>query len=143
MTNTPTAQQLVDKQLSQLQALHSLLHSEKEILQQHKPDALVEVIDKKNSLLVEIQTLDLTIGRSVEFAQSKAAGEFQQELNDVKTLLLDCQELNFVNGQIIQQSQLAVERMKTSLLESHNKSAITYDGKGKKSAGLSSLNIKA
>ncbi|MCJ8320768.1 MAG: flagellar protein FlgN [Colwellia sp.] len=143
MTNTPSAQQLVDKQLSQLQALHNLLNSEKEILQQHEPDALVEVTQNKNSLLVEIQTLDLTISRSVEFAQNKAAGEFQQELNDIKILLLSCQELNSVNGQIIQHSQLAVERMKTSLLESHNRSAITYDGKGKTSASLSSLDLKA
>lgn len=143
MSDTLTAQQLVDKQLSQLQVLNSLLITEKEILQQHKPDALIEITRKKNDLLVEIQALDLLISRNVEFAQNKAAGEFQQELGEIKTLLLDCQNLNVVNGNIIQQSQLAVERMKTSLLENHNRSAITYDGKGKKSASLSSLDLKA
>jgi flagellar biosynthesis protein FlgN len=57
--------------------------------------------------------------------------------------LARCQKQNVVNGSIIQQSQLAVERMKTSLLDNHNKSAVTYNEGGKKYASLSSLNLKA
>ena len=41
------------------------------------------------------------------------------------------------------QSSLAAERMKNSLLENHNRSSMTYNSKGKKSGGLSSLGIKA
>ena len=143
MISEQTSEQLITQQLTQLQNLKSLLDSEKETLQKHNPDALNELTQQKNNLLIEIKELDQIIGRNVEFAQDKAAGKFQSELEEIKNLLSHCQELNFVNGQIIQQSQLAVERMKTSLLENHNKSAITYDGKGKKSAGLSSLNLKA
>ena len=143
MTTEQTAQQLVEKQLAQLLTLESLLTTEKEILQQHNPDALIEVSQQKNQLLIEIQSLDSVLSVHTEFAQNKAAGQFQQELEEIKVRLTHCQELNFINGQIIEQSQLAVERMKTSLLENHNKSAITYDGKGKKSAGLSSLDLKA
>ncbi len=143
MTNTANAQQLVSQQLSQLHSLKCLLDEEKQVLQNHNPDDLTELTNNKNILLIEIKDLDLTIARSVEFAQNKAAGQYQSELDEIKTLLTECKAINFVNGQIIEQSQLAVQRMKTSLLESHNKSAITYDGKGKKSAGLSSLNIKA
>ncbi len=136
-------EQLVNQQLAQLQALKTVLDTEKEILQQHNPDKLTEITQQKNTLLLEIKSLDSIIGRNTEFAQGKAAGKYQSELTEIKELLNHCQERNAVNGQIIQQSQLAVERMKTSLLESHNKSAITYDEKGKKSAGLSSLNLKA
>lgn len=143
MTTTLTAQQLITQQLTQLQTLKRLLTTEKEILQQHNPDALTEITQQKNNLLIEIKDLDLIIERNSEFAKAKASGSFKQELAEITKLLAHCQELNFVNGQIIQQSQLAVERMKTSLLESHNKSAITYDSKGKKQAGLSSLNLKA
>jgi flagella synthesis protein FlgN len=143
MTDAQTSEQLVKQQLTQLQALKGLLEEEKKVLQNHNPDDLTELTDKKNNLLIEIKDLDIIIGRSVEFAQDKAAGKYLTELDEIKDLLTRCQAINLVNGQIIQQSQLAVQRMKTSLLESHNKSAITYDDKGKKHAGLSSLNIKA
>ena len=143
MSDKLTSQQLITQQLSQLQTLTTLLTKEKEILQQHNPDELIVITQQKNELLLSIKELDDYIGVNSQFAQDKASGSFQQELVDIKLLLEQCQQQNQVNGNIIQQSQLAVDRMKTTLLESHNKSAITYDGKGKKSSGLSSLDLKA
>jgi len=138
-----TPQQLVSKQLSQLTQLETLLTAEKEILQQQNPDALIELTSEKNSLLVAIQETDNAIGQSFEFKQEKLAGNFADELSEIEAILLRCKKQNQVNGLIIHQSQLSVERMKTSLLESHNKSSMTYDNKGKTSGGLSSLGIKA
>ena len=138
---TPT--ELVAKQHQQLTLLVQIIANEKQILQQHDPQELLNISQEKNTLLVEIQQLDQEIGQNQAFAQDKAAGKLTQELVEITELLNHCQQQNRVNGQIIQQSQLAVERMKTSLLENHNKNAITYDKKGKKRAGLSSLGLKA
>jgi len=135
--------QLLAKQHEQLSALAQIIADEKQVLQQHDPEALLAISQNKNTLLLEIQKLDQTISQNQAFAQDKAAGKLTQQLTEITDLLAHCQQQNLVNGQIIQQSQLAVERMKTSLLENHNKSAITYDSKGKKSAGLSSLGLKA
>lgn len=143
MSDKVTPQQLVSKQLSQLTQLETLLTAEKEILQQQNPDALIEITSEKNSLLVAIQEIDNAIGQSFEFKQEKLAGNFADELSEIEAILLRCKKQNQVNGLIIHQSQLSVERMKTSLLESHNKSSMTYDNKGKTSGGLSSLGIKA
>lgn len=143
MSDKVTPQQLVSKQLSQLTQLETLLTAEKEILQQQNPDALIELTSEKNSLLVAIQETDNAIGQSFEFKQEKLAGNFADELSEIEAILLRCKKQNQVNGLIIHQSQLSVERMKTSLLESHNKSSMTYDNKGKTSGGLSSLGIKA
>lgn len=143
MSDKVTPQQLVSKQLSQLAQLETLLTAEKEILQQQNPDALIEITSEKNSLLVAIQKIDNAIGQSFEFKQEKLAGNFSDELSEIEAILLRCKKQNQVNGLIIHQSQLSVERMKTSLLESHNKSSMTYDNKGKTSGGLSSLGIKA
>lgn len=143
MSDKITPQQLVSKQLSQLTQLETLLTAEKEILQQQNPDALIELTSEKNSLLVAIQEIDNAIGQSFEFKQEKLAGNFSDELSEIEAILLRCKKQNQVNGLIIHQSQLSVERMKTSLLESHNKSSMTYDNKGKTSGGLSSLGIKA
>ena len=143
MSDKITPQQLVSQQLSQLTQLEALLTTEKDILQQQNPDALIEITAEKNSLLVAIQNTDNAIGQSFEFKQEKLAGSFSDELADIKAILQRCQKQNKTNGLIIHQSQLSVERMKTSLLESHNKSSMTYDNKGKTSGGLSSLGIKA
>ena len=138
---TPT--EFLAKQHQQLSLLDQIIVNEKQILQQHDPEALLEISQEKNTLLLAIQHLDQQIGQDQRFAQDKAAGKLTQPLAEITELLLQCQQKNLVNGQIIQQSQLAVERMKTSLLENHNKNAITYNSKGKKSAGLSSLGLKA
>ncbi|MCJ8296798.1 MAG: flagellar protein FlgN [Colwellia sp.] len=138
-----TSNELLTLQHQQLTALAQIIANEKHILQQHDPQALLTVSQEKNTLLLAIQQLDKNISLHQGFAQDKAAGKLVPQLAEITELLKRCQQQNLVNGQIIQHSQLAVERMKTSLLESHNKNAITYDNKGKKSAGLSSLGLKA
>ncbi len=143
MSQASNSLQLLAQQHQQLTALVSVIAHEKEVLQQHEPEDLLKVSQEKNQLLLAIQTLDQQIAHNQEFAQDKAAGKLAQPLADIAQLLEQCQQQNLVNGKIIQQSQLAVERMKTSLLESHNKNAITYNSKGKKSAGLSSIGLKA
>lgn len=135
--------ELLAQQHQQLTALAKIIADEKQVLQKHNPHALLEISQEKNTLLLAIQKLDQEIAQNQRFAQDKAAGKLTEQLIEITELLTYCQQQNLVNGQIIQQSQLAVERMKTSLLESHNKNAITYDNKGKKSAGLSSLGLKA
>lgn len=143
MLNENSSQQFVARQLSQLHALEALLLHEKETLQQHDPLALNEVTQQKNLLLVAIKELDSQIGTDQQFLQDKKAGLLEQELHDIEAVLMRCQQQNQINGHIIQQSQLSVERMKTSLLESKTKTGLTYNSKGKKSGGLSSIAIKA
>ena len=143
MSTANSAVELLTKQHNQMTALEALLIQENEILQQHQPEALTAITQQKNELLIEIQNLDQVLAGHKKFIENKTSDEYQQILAAIEALLAQCQKQNTVNGQIIQHSQLAVERMKTSLLESNNKSSITYDNKGKKSGGLSSLGIKA
>lgn len=143
MLENNTPEQLVARQKSQLTSLEALLEQEHKILQQPKPELLTKLSQEKNELLVAIQETDKTIEQNFDFKQAKYSGEFDEQLKDIKNCLQRCKQQNQINGLIIQQSQLSVERMKTSLLENHNKSAITYNSKGKTSAGLSSLGVKA
>lgn len=143
MSEKITPQQLVSQQLSQLTQLEALLSTEKEVLQQPNPEALTLLTADKNKLLIAIQEVDNAIGQSFEFKQEKLSGSYSSELAEIAATLARCKKQNQVNGLIIHQSQLSVERMKTSLLESHSKTSMTYDSKGKTSGGLSSLGIKA
>ena len=143
MSATPESIAILAQQYAQLEALEQVIAEEKLILQQHQPDTLLKISEKKNQLLIAIQGLDQQISINQAFSIDKKAGFLEKELVDIENLLHRCQQQNQINGQIITQSQLAVERMKTSLLEGHNKAAVTYDNKGKKTAGLSSIGLKA
>lgn len=134
---------MINTQLSQLQQLEEVIDNEKAILQKSSPDELSAVTEQKNQLLLAIQDLDQQFAQSPTFKQEKLQGSFDVQLAEIEQTLLRCKEKNQVNGQVIQQSQLAVERLKTTLLQQHNKSSMTYDSKGKTSGGLSSLGIKA
>ncbi|MDO6426426.1 flagellar protein FlgN [Thalassotalea sp. 1_MG-2023] len=135
--------QLLDKQFAQLQQLEVIIDEERLTLQKNSPDALAQVTEKKNALLLDIQTLDQQFSQSLAFSKQKANGELDEVLEAIEQALLRCKEKNQVNGHIIQQSQMAVERLKTTLLQQNDKSSVTYDSKGKTSGGLSSLGIKA
>lgn len=143
MSDPTTSNSLLEQQLAQLSQLEDILLQETEVLKQHSPEALTKVTQLKNQLLADIQSLDQTFGTSPQFLQQKATGELDGMLNQIEESLSRCKELNSINGQIIAQSQLAIERMKSSLLDNQDKSSMTYNAKGKKHVGLSSLGIKA
>jgi flagella synthesis protein FlgN len=138
-----TAEQLIAQQLQNLQQLEELLSVEKEVLQKQDPEALTSVTEQKNSLLQKIQQLDEQNSQDPLFKTEIESGIHTNKIAEVEAILIRCKNKNHVNGQIIQQSSLAAERMKNSLLENHNRSSMTYNSKGKKSGGLSSLGIKA
>ncbi|AOW76572.1 hypothetical protein A3Q34_06690 [Colwellia sp. PAMC 20917] len=137
------AEQLIAQQLHNLQQLEELLSVEKEVLQKQSPQALTAVTEQKEALLKDIQQLDEQNAQNIILKNEVKSGIHQQEIAEIEAILLRCKDKNQVNGQIIQQSSLAAERMKNSLLENHNRSSMTYNSKGKKSGGLSSLGIKA
>lgn len=138
-----TAEQLIAQQLQNLQQLEELLILEKEVLQRLDPEALTTVTEQKNTLLQAIQQLDEQNAQNLQLKNDISAGIHGEQLAEIEATLLRCKNKNHVNGQIVQQSSLAAERMKNSLLENHSRSSMTYDSKGKKSGGLSSLGIKA
>ncbi|WP_286265328.1 flagella synthesis protein FlgN [Thalassotalea atypica] len=143
MSDQGTSNPLLEEQFNLLSQLEKLLVQEKEVLQQRDSEALIALSQVKEQLLADIQTNDQTIATSQVFIQQKNSGQLSERLNDVESCLQRCKELNEVNGQIVAHSQVAIERMKSALLESRDKSSMTYDSKGKKHAGLSSLGIKA
>jgi flagella synthesis protein FlgN len=138
-----TAEQLIAQQLQNLQQLEDLLVLEKAVLQKQDPEDLITVTQQKNTLLQSIQKLDEKNAQDPVLKNEIESGIHQKKIDEIEAILIRCKNKNHVNGQVIQQSSLAAERMKNSLLENHNRSSMTYNSKGKKSGGLSSLGIKA
>lgn len=138
-----TSEDLLAQQLNQLTHLLALLEKEKQVLQTHSPEDLTAVTLEKNTLLLAVQETDTLFSQHPSFKQEKASGIHQKTLESIEDLLQQCKKLNTVNGMIIQQSQISVAKMKTSLLTNSNRSSMTYDNKGKTSGTLKSLDIKA
>lgn len=143
MTDVTNALELLTQQNNQLIELEHLLKDEYEILKQHSPDKLIAVNKLKNELLVKIDATDKLLASDAQFVEDKKNGNYSEELKAIENILLNCKNSNQVNGEIIHKSQLSVERMRTTLLENHTRSTLTYDNKGKTSGGLSSLDLKA
>jgi len=143
VTDTTNVLELLNQQNNQLGELILLLKEEYEVLQNNNPEKLIEINQLKNSLLLQIDSTDKLLASNTQFVEDKKSGVYAKELEIIKNSLIDCKNLNQVNGEIIQKSQLSVERMRTTLLENHTRSTLTYDNKGKTSGGLSSLDLKA
>lgn len=134
---------LINKQLLQVQQLEQILLQEKDILQQQNPEALVAISNKKTDLLTIINATDASSKEAPNYQQLLAYPHFTETFANIESCLAKCKELNTVNGMIIQQSSLAIERLQNELLENRSKSSMTYDNKGKKSGGLMGKGIKA
>jgi len=143
VTDVTNALELLTQQNNQLIELEHLLKDEYEILKQHSPDKLIAINKLKNELLIKIDSTDQLLANDAQFIQDKKNGKYSEELKEIENNLLTCKNSNQVNGEIIHKSQLSVERMRTTLLENHTRSTLTYDNKGKTSGGLSSLDLKA
>ena len=97
MSASMQSKELLAQQLLQLQELDQIITDEKLVLQQHQPDALLQISQKKNQLLLSIKNLDQQISVNQAFAQDKAAGFLGEELDNIENLLKLCQQKNQVN----------------------------------------------
>lgn len=143
MSNELAIESIIKKQLLQVQQLEQILMLEKEILQQHNPDELLKISHQKTDLLVAIDATEKESKTIPDYKTLITSVQFEPLLNDIETALANCKNLNTVNGMIIQQSSMAIERMQNDLVETRSKSSMTYDNKGKKSGGLQGKSIKA
>lgn len=143
MSDSVSILEILNQQNTQLCELEYLLKDEYEVLQQHNPEKLIEINQSKNTLLTQIDSTDKLLASNTQFVEDKENGLYLSELKAIENALLNCKDLNQINGGIVHKSQISIERMRNSLLESHTKSTLTYDNKGKTSGGLSSINIKA
>lgn len=143
MTDITAFTQLLDQQLKQVTQLELLLLEEKDVLQKLDHQALSQLVESKQTVLTAIETLDQAIKQAALYQEFIAETAVADMILAIENKLSDCKDLNDVNGAIIQQSDLAIERMKSALLQSRSKSSMTYDNKGKTTGGTLSKGIKA
>ena len=127
-----------DDNLSQMQGL---LAEELDLLKAHRALALPALADRKQQLLVAIETLDKTLAGQPDLQQR--LGAFPDQLQALQAKLEACQEQNNLNGRLLELSIVSNRRLASFLSKLKDSNSLTYDAKGNTRSGTRSLGIKA
>ncbi|RWT08408.1 flagellar protein FlgN [Aeromonas caviae] len=127
-----------DNNLSQMQGL---LAEEFDLLKAHRALALPALADRKQQLLVAIETLDKTLAELPDLQQQ--LGAFPTQLQALQAKLEACQEQNNLNGRLLELSIVSNRRLASFLSKLRDSSSLTYDAKGNTRSGTRSFGIKA
>ena len=123
--------ELVDNYASHLQDLIELLENEQEALKNREFDAIRECTGRKEFLLVKLEQLDLqriTMEQDTDtFTLSDVRQHFKAKIS---ALLKKCNDLNSVNGGIVEISRQFNQRMLESLLGATTENNDLYNASG-------------
>lgn len=134
---------LLTRQEMELTNLNGLLCNELEILKNRDLSVLEQASADKEALLTKINLLDKEISHYTSLEQLKEEPTHSEQVTRIISLLHECKQQNEVNGQIINNSQIAINRFKNMLQKSISNNTMTYDSKGKTSISNKSIGIKA
>jgi flagella synthesis protein FlgN len=135
--------ELLNQQEVELNKLHSLLDNEFEVLKKRDLELLENTAIEKETCLNDINQLDQSIKQLSSFEELKQDENYGEQVSRIITMLVDCKEQNEVNGQIINNSQIAMNRFKMMLQKSIANNSMTYDDKGRTNVKTTSIGIKA
>jgi len=134
---------LLDQQKQHLDALFFLLRQELAALANRDIEALENITVEKTQLLTLIQHTDKTLADISDLQTYTQQDWFTEKVSVLEELLAQCKRQNDVNEQTLEQSQLTLERLKTTLLSARGKAGLTYTNKGKPSIENKGKGIKA
>lgn len=138
MMDLPSLLRAQDDNLSQMQGL---LAEEFDLLKAHRALALPALADRKQQLLVAIETLDKTLAELPDLKQQLSA--LPTQLQALQAKLEACQEQNNLNGRLLELSIVSNRRLASFLSKLRDSSSLTYDAKGNTRSGTRSFGIKA
>lgn len=135
--------ELLAMQTNELHKLCDLLDNELAILKQRDLAQLEQNSQSKEQLLNNINQLDQALSIQISPQELKANTLFQEQVQTINQLLQACKNKNEVNGQIINNSQVAINRFKGMLQQSIANNSMTYDNKGQTNINTNSIGVKA
>lgn len=134
---------LLNNQETELTKLHELLCNELEILKNRELSLLDQASAEKEAILHNVNQIDQAISQNTSLELLQQDDNYKDQVSRITNLLHECKQQNEVNGQIINNSQIAINRFKGMLQKSISNNTMTYDNKGKTSISQNSIGIKA
>jgi flagella synthesis protein FlgN len=135
---------LVDFQLKNALELSSLLEQEKVAITSRSSSEIEAIAKQKMTLVGQLQQTDLRIAKHPHVVSLTEDILLSQIVDQIRSIVHDCQQANLVNGEALQRAQLSFNKLNNLMQQSHGKIGMTYNSGGQTHT-LSTLgtNIKA
>lgn len=134
---------LLNTQQERANQLLDILTHELEILKTRELSILEAKSQEKELCLQEINQLDSALKQHASIEELRANETYSAQVEQILDLFQQCKKQNEVNGQIINNSQIAINRFKGMLQKSIANNSMTYDEKGNTNIKTRSIGIKA
>ncbi|MBY6198949.1 flagella synthesis protein FlgN [Vibrio hangzhouensis] len=135
---------LIDYQLKNAKALSLLLSEETKAIAARDSSEIEKLAKQKMTIIGQLQQTDQRLSQHQDVARLTDEAPLAQKVADIKSIILDCQQLNEINGQSLQRAQLSFNKLNNLMQQSHGKIGMTYNAGGQTHT-LSTLgtNLKA
>ena len=123
---------LLQQQLDNTALLATTIDGEYQALIKREPDLLNSLVQKKQTLLGQIEQQDTQIKQHLDapLLNQPDQAELQQLLNAIKAQVVVCQEQNAINGELIEMSLRTTQHLTSVLTQAKAANSLTYDAKG-------------
>ena len=121
---------LVEFQLQNANELLSLLAQEQVAITQRISKQIEALALQKSTLITQLQTTDERIGRHPDVESLTTDPELKSLVEQIRTLILECQQRNELNGEALQRAQLSFHKLNNLMKQSQGKVGMTYTAKG-------------
>jgi len=124
---------LLQHQQRLLDSLAQLIADEKQALTQQQAEELLRLSGTKSELLQALKHNDGLLQAHPEREQLSLDAQLKARVDAAKQRLAQCQQLNELNGQLIEHNLASLNRLAQALQVSRNANSLTYNDKGKTS----------
>ncbi|TOJ62929.1 flagella synthesis protein FlgN [Vibrio parahaemolyticus] len=135
---------LVNFQLENAKALSTVLRQETQAITTRVSSEIESIAKQKMTLIDQLRTTDQRIASHPHVNQLTEDERLSQVVAQIQSIVLDCQQVNRVNGESLSRAQLSFNKLNNMLQHTHGKIGMTYNAGGKTHT-ISTLgtNIKA
>ncbi|SQD80467.1 flagella synthesis protein FlgN [Moritella yayanosii] len=134
-----TLPELLGLQVSYIEQLLTLLTAERSALESRDVTALEKLSQKKQQQITQIAELDVKISQHADAAALLTTYLAQKQ--QIETELSQCQELNDVNGKLIELNLRNTKRLTDIIIRSRSRNNITYDKLGRTRGSFATLGM--
>ncbi|WP_321283615.1 flagellar export chaperone FlgN [uncultured Vibrio sp.] len=135
---------LVNFQLENAKALSVILRQETQAITARVSADIESIAKQKMTLIDQLKTTDQRIASHPHVNQLTEDEDLSQVVNQIQSIVIDCQQVNQMNGESLNRAQLSFTKLNNMLQRTHGKVGMTYNAGGQTHT-ISTLgtNIKA
>lgn len=135
---------LLDFQLKNARELSLLLEKEKVAIATRVAKDIESLAQQKLELISQLHKTDQRIGTHPDITQQKDDTNVSTKIDQIRSIVHDCQQANLVNGEALKRAQLSFNKLNNLMQQSQGKIGMTYDSGGQtQSISTLGTNIKA